>query len=408
MAMNDNPSPHTPDITPVGPMPSLAARPRFKLAMLGILGVLLVAVLAIVAWFLHLIWWTVPFLQESGLLVWMALAVLSLAVTALLVGMKFSLAWRRSLARITPVYAMLSVSIALVGWLCYRGNLALVEFLPRVLKLNLSNLSSPVPTYYDYGVRNRAERLQTDIRDMNSFFREQLGVQAAVTLAVLNSNQWTRVNPVPFGLPGILGEPPVIFIPAHSGGWAFRQMLARKEAIPIELLQDYLRSRKSTFEAAADDFVDFIALHELGHALLIHYGIDPGCNWLNEFLASYFGYAFIAERRPERKPVIALFGRPSQARPKHTTLEDLERLYFLVDDYGWYQGMFERRIQEMYPQAGLQFIKDIKSLLPRTTNIPDGVSIPDAIVNRIKPEMALKKLEAIAPGFQEWAKGFQQ
>jgi hypothetical protein len=27
--------------------------------------------------------------------------------------------------------------------------------------------------------------------------------------------------------------------------------------------------------------------------------------WLNEFLASYFGYAFLAERRPERKPVIA-------------------------------------------------------------------------------------------------------
>jgi hypothetical protein len=216
------------------------------------------------------------------------------------------------------------------------------------------------------------------------------------------------VNPIPFGLPGVHGEPPVVFIPAHSGGWAFRKMLARKEAIPADVWQDYLRTSQKSFEAASDDFVDFIALHELGHALLVRYGIDPSCNWLNEFLASYFGYAFLAERRPERKPVIALFGRPSQARPKHTTLADFERLYFLVDDYAWYQGMFERRIQEMYPQAGLQFIKDLKRALPRTASIPDGVSIPDPVVNRLAPEVVVEKLDAIAPGFQAWAKGFHE
>ena len=241
---------------------------------------------------------------------------------------------------------------------------------------------------------------------MNGFYQEKLGVQVAVHLAVLNSNQWTRVNPIPFGLPGVLGEPPVVFAPAHSGGWAFRQMLARKQAIPADVWQDYLRTTQKTFEGASDDFVDFIALHELGHVLCIHYGIDPSCNWLNEFLASYFGYAFLAERHPDRKPVIALFGRPSQARPKHTTLADFERLYFLVDDYGWYQGMFEQRIQEMYPQAGLQFLKDLKRVLPRTVPIPEGVAIPDPVVNRIAPEVVVERLEAIAPGFQAWAAGF--
>jgi hypothetical protein len=104
--------------------------------------------------------------------------------------------------------------------------------------------------------------------------------------------------------------------------------------------------------------------------------------------------------------VIALFGRPSQTRPKHTTLADFEQLYFLVDDYGWYQGMFERRIQEMYPQAGLQFIKELKRQFPRTAGIPGGVSIPDPVVNRLPPEVALEKLEAIAPGFKAWAAGF--
>lgn len=379
-----------------------------KLTLLGVLGVLLIAVLGGTAWLLHLIWWTVPFLQETGLLVWIAALVLALAVTTLLAGLKFRQAWRRSPARTVPVWAMLAVAIALGGWLWHRGNVALVEFLPRVVKLDLPSLPGPIPAYYDHGAKTRAERLQSDVREMNRFFQENLGVQTAVTLAVLNSNQWTRVNPVPFGLPGVLGEPPVIFMPAHSGGWAFRQMLARKKAIPTEVWQDYLKTSQRTFEAASDDFVDFIALHELGHVLCIHYGIDPSCNWLNEFLASYFGYAFLAERRPERKPVIALFGRPSKARPKHTTLADFERLYFRVDDYGWYQGMFERRIQEMYPQAGLQFLKDLKRALPRTVPIPDGVSIPDQIVNRLAPEVVVEKLEAIAPGFQAWEKGFHE
>ncbi len=335
-----------------------------------------------------------------------ALLLAGLAVTALLAGLKFRQAWRRSLARTTPVWVMLAVSIASGGWIGRRGYVALHEFLPRVVKLDLPSLPCPVPTYYDHGVKARAEGLQADLREMKGFHQETLSVQVEVHLAVLNSNQWARVNPIPFGLPGVLGEPPVIFAPAVSGGWAFRQMLARKNNIPTDVLQDYLRTSDRTFEAASDDFVDFIALHELGHVLCIHYGIDPGCNWLSEFVASYFGYAFLAEQRPERKPVIALFGRPSQTRPRHTTLADFERLYLLVDDYGWYQGMFERRIQEMYPQTGLQFIMDLKRILPRTAGIPDGVSIPDPVVNRIAPEVVVQKLEAIAPGFQAWAKGF--
>jgi hypothetical protein len=46
------------------------------------------------------------------------------------------------------------------------------------------------------------------------------------------------------------------------------------------------------------------------------------------------------------KGVVGLSGRPSKIRPRNTSLEDFERLYGEVDDYGWYQGMFEARIPE--------------------------------------------------------------
>jgi hypothetical protein len=60
-------------------------------------------------------------------------------------------------------------------------------------------------------------------------------------------------------------------------------MLARKEPIPTEVWQDDLKTSEKTFESGSDDFLDFIASHELGHVLCIQHGIDPSCNWLNEY-----------------------------------------------------------------------------------------------------------------------------
>ena len=310
--------------------------------------------------------------------------------------------------RTTLTWVMLAVSVVLCLQVWHLGTVAVRDTLPRVVKLSLSNLTNPIPVYYSDGARTRAERLQADIRDMNDFFQDRLGIQAGVALAVLDSNDWRRVNPVPFGLPSVMGTPPVVFMPSHSGGFAFQMMMARKEAIPAEDLESYLESGRGTFEAAADDFVDFIAFHELGHVLGEVYGIDPGCHWLDEFVASYFAYTFIAERRPETKRVIALLGRPSKARPKNTTLADFERLYNRVDDYGWYQGMFEIRVQELYLQAGLQFLKELQRQFPRAGESATAESTTRAAGKRLAPEDALERLEAMAPGFRAWARGFEE
>jgi hypothetical protein len=373
---------------------------KLKLASLGTLGVLLIGTLGFFANLLHLMREAVPVLKESGLWPWIVAVLLSIAVTDILVWSAFRHALRQTPKRTTLAWVMSAVSVALCLQVWYLGKLALRNTLPRVAKLGLPKLTGPIPGYYGDGARARAEQLQADIREMNEFFEASLGVRAEVTLAVLNSNDWKRVDPIPYGFPNVLGTPPVIFMPAHSGGAAFQMMTARKEAIPVEVLRYYLENSHGTFEAAADDFVDFIAFHELGHVLCDAYGIDPGCHWLSEFVASYFAYTFIAERRPETKPVVALLGRPSKERPKHTTLADFESLYNRVNDYGWYQGMFEIRVLELYPQMGIQFLEDLKRQFPRTA----GSEITG---KKIAPEVALEKVEAIAPGFQAWARGFR-
>jgi hypothetical protein len=238
---------------------------------------------------------------------------------------------------------------------------------------------------------------------MMVFYRERLGIQESINLAVLNEKEWKSINPNPYGLPNAYGPPPVIFMPATTGGFAFHLMVARKNAIPADVLKAYLETNHTRFEAAAEDFVDAIGFHELGHALSQSYGIDPQCHWLNEFIASYFEYAYISERRPDSKRVFDLLGRPSSVRPKNTTLADFDWLYMGVDDVGWYHGMFETRIRELYPEMGLQFLKELRRRFPAAAGDHKGVPVPDPV----PPEQLLEELEKIAPGFKEWARGFR-
>jgi hypothetical protein len=161
-----------------------------------------------------------------------------------------------------------------------------------------------------------------------------------------------------------------------------------------------LKANNTTFEAVADQFVDLIGFHELGHTLTVNFGIDPKDRWFDEFLASYWSYAYISERQPVWKQAFDLLGRPSKVRPKNTSLEDLERLYSAVDDYGWYQGMFEARIREIYPHSGLKLLTDLRGNLPRTPTSTDPPT------SSMKPEELLQRLERITPGFQAWAVEF--
>ena len=108
--------------------------------------------------------------------------------------------------------------------------------------------------------------------------------------------------------------------------------------------------------------------------------------------------------RPEWKGVFALLGRPSKIRPKNASLDDFERLYVNVDDYGWYQGMFEMRTQEMMAQTGVKFLRDLKRKFPQTSSAARYENPP---ASRLKPAELLEQLEKIAPGFQRWAEGFR-
>jgi hypothetical protein len=279
------------------------------------------------------------------------------------------------------------------------------DYLSKIKELGLLHLEGQIPAYYSAGPghREHAQELQNAIGDMNAFYQDRLGVRTAVVLALLDTKDWTRVTGNDYGLPMVAGTPSVVFMPATPDSPAHALMMARRDAIPSETLQSFLKNQNSTFEAVADQFVDLIGFHELGHELTVNFGIDPKNRWLSEFLASYWSYAYISERRPRWKAVFDFLGRPSEVRPKNTSLEDFERLYGGVDDYGWYQGMFEARIRQIYPKERLTLLTNLKKEFPLTASAP-GYVMPAA--DRMKPQVLLDKLDKIAPGFKEWGREF--
>jgi len=278
------------------------------------------------------------------------------------------------------------------------------NYIKRMHELGLPRLAGAVPAYYSPGHQEHAQKLQAAIEDMNVFYKERLGVQANVTLALLDSKDWTKVTGNPYGLPNVNGQPAVVFMPATSDSPVFGLMKARQEAVPAGQLQSFLKDNHTTFEAVASRYVDLIGFHELGHTLTRNFGIDPKDHWLDEFLATYWSYAYISERQSEWRQLFDLLGRPSKVRPKNTSLQDFERLYMNVDDYGWYQGMFEARVREVYPVLGFKFLTDLKQKFPQIPSSTMGTDEP--LDRRMKPEQVVEQLETIAPGFKVWAVEF--
>ena len=60
-----------------------------------------------------------------------------------------------------------------------------------------------------------------------------------------------------------------------------------------------MEASRRPFAAHVADMVDLVGYHELGHLCVREWGIKSDTRWFDELLATYFGYAFMAERMPD-------------------------------------------------------------------------------------------------------------
>lgn len=270
------------------------------------------------------------------------------------------------------------------------------ELLDRVRALGLrSARAGRLTTWFPPALQARAEALGALVDDAATFFHVQLGIDGQLHLAVLTRAHWgALIRWQPYGIPGVAGRPPVVFMPAGDDGLAAEDALALQPRVAPATLQA-LAAAGYSYEAASRRYVDLVGLHELGHAYARRYGIWANCRWLDELVATYFAYAYLRHRRPT---LAALWDGVLQAyvdavRPTHRSLADFDRLYFGVgaQNYVWYQAQFQRRVRQVHEARGVDFLVDLRMRF--------GTPSPLTLA----PEVVLQRLDAMLPGFTAWA-----
>jgi hypothetical protein len=258
-----------------------------------------------------------------------------------------------------------------------------------------------LPTYYSPGNELRARGLQAFIEGERSFYRARLHVSLNdLVLAVLNPQQWQAVSsPIPYGMPSVEGHPRVIVMPAD---WDLvTAMPLPKESDASPNLREQAKSTGTKWKALIHLGADGIGAHELGHVILEDYGIDAQTHWFNEFLASYIGEVYIAEKRPQEIKGNRLFWKACLEWPHpHSNLADFEAGYddLMENDprnYGWYQCAFDQRVIVVHLHEGIGFLAKVRTAFPKGG--------PHLTSNEV-----LQKLENIDHGWKTWASSLNQ
>lgn len=253
---------------------------------------------------------------------------------------------------------------------------------------DLPALQSPITTYYSPGAKSQADAIQGMLREAAEYYEETLDAEADITAAVVDANYWSEITDVPYGLPGVTGSPPLVYFPADNDHELFKLLRSaiQNSELPACLLMPP--------DSLAQQFVRLIGFHELGHVYASAYGLNRPNKWVYEFQASYLAYAYLRERNPE---MASLWQQTSsllanRIQPAHTTLSDFEEMYVRVgiENYSWYQGVFQQRVHEVYNSRGLDFIRDMNNI---------RWSQPEELY-------FLNVLEDLEPGFICWAQTY--
>ena len=285
---------------------------------------------------------------------------------------------------------------------------------------NNHSSTNKITVYYSPQYEKKALEIRTMLEDAVVFYDSKLKVRMNFTLAVLNEQQWNQVAETmqrrdvftlemekpsglepykqPYGIPMSSTPPYIVFLPATADNIPTKNVLSVKPNVPQSLIKE-IEASGFTYEEAAKRMPDLIGFHEIGHQYSDVYAIKATNQWLREFLASYFAYAFLSQKYPKIARLYLALHETLIAgnKPKYTSLEDFNNLSTGVgaQNYGWYQAQLLRMVKRVYQKKGLSFVTEMKKAFPMSEKSPASM------------ELGLQRLEKIYPGFMQWSKNLQ-
>lgn len=218
-----------------------------------------------------------------------------------------------------------------------------------------------------------------------AYFELELGASFPLHLAVLSPDDWTALSAdasSPYGMPWGSVEDLLMVAPAS--------------------LDEGVLIRGSDREANRRR-VQFVLLHEFGHLANKRHLHPESARpysavwWFEEFLATYFAYAYIRGHEPEWAEASRSEWRevvkgytPAVFSLDWGFMHDLPPKEF-VRTYGWYQNLLNLQVANIYDKYGLDFLRAVRERLSWESS------------GEWTNESLLRSLEEIAPGFEAWA-----
>jgi hypothetical protein len=277
--------------------------------------------------------------------------------------------------------------------------------LDSVVALGLDSITGTAVAYFRPADRERAEELHRLLEEFLAVYRERANVVRTFRVAVLRPADWTRVTPLPYGLPNNSG----------TGGDLLLAATTPPDSIGARSLP---RGR----------FMDYLVVgHEGGHLLTWAFmpdelrafaesGDDPPPDvaqrfatlrrvpgWYWEFAANYFATAFLETQYPADARAWRTFFTSMTAgdSPRFTNLAEwygaaMQAMasdstpYMLTREGGrnqsWFQGVTSIAAAHVYDESGFTFVDHVRRTV-RGEEAPTNAEL-------------VEEIEALAPGFK--------
>ena len=280
----------------------------------------------------------------------------------------------------------------------------------EIRDLKLQSISGRIQTYYSEGMEKRASELKTLLERASVSLSDSLNLEINLILAALGPKEWAQVLDKTYGLPtfrtdackkdgGSFPEPKyVAIVPGAIDGPLYNDWIALKDSLSSKALQK-LKEAGMRFEQGGKLMIDFVALHELGHAYHLKFGIKNYVNFFSEFMANYVAYAFLrsTEERLDKKVLAILSANIQTITPVHSSFTKWEK--FRSSEHppteAWYNSVITLKAAEIYEQRGFEFLYAIRKAFPEAEG-------------QLNTETIIARMDTIHPGILIWSEGISE
>ena len=275
----------------------------------------------------------------------------------------------------------------------------------EIKELNLPHLPGKVLTYYSAGQEKRANELKSLLERASKVFEDSLKVKVDLVLAALDAKTWAGLMDRPYGLPtmrngackrggGSFAEPRYAAImPGAVDGPIYTSWMELRDSLPPSTIQK-LKETGIGFEQGGKVLIDFVALHELGHAYAHKFGLNFYVQFFAEFMADYLAYAFLrsTDERLDKKIMAVLTANIEAIMPVHSSFNKYEN--FRSSEHPptetWYNSIITLKAAEIYDQRGFEFLYAVQKVFTEKEG-------------QLKTDSIIARLEKIHPGILEWS-----